>query len=603
MNPIAAIQSLLMPTLVGICLFFFFFGWKRLSARWSNWFPALKFIAEYGMYGIGLGIIALAAYAFMGSMDWRISAFGLFLGLAGAWISSILLTPEESEEVERGARIEEAKVIAKATAKLAPPYPIVFGGVKLPSDAEPYHLLIAGSTGSGKSVAIKGVLDSLRRRGDTVILVDSGGEFMARYWDAEKDYILNPYDHRCVAWSPMSELAGEWDCDSLAKSIVPDGVGDSKEWNNYAQTLVGSVMQSLLRRGDLSLKSMLMAIQTTEIEDLTELLAGTPAYSQLASDKMFGSIRTIASNYLAVYNKLADEVSTFSITKFIQNGRGGFLYLTYRDDQLDSLKNLIALTLDVASRTILSLKPDDKRRVWLVIDEFASIGKVQSIEAVATKARKAGGCLLVGLQSVSQLQDRYGDKAAQSILSCLSTWLVLRCGDADTADYMSRYLGDEQVKQTLANTSNADSGKSVSMNASIQTRRIVMAPQIQQLKNCVGFLRITGGYPVCSVSLSFPEKRKDAIETFVMRDFRTRPCVDLAAASKVAPMASAEGRVIQSPQNAPRENQNTSGFFTRRVAELQSAYEAESNGEGNPEKLVGILGELQGLQQQMQRVC
>lgn len=532
------------------------------------------------------------------------TAVSFAMGMIFAGIIAFLLSDiggDRTEERERGARLVASKQVARMTKSHAHEVPIVFGGVALPASAEPYHLLLAGSTGSGKSVAIKGLLDTLRKRGDTAIIVDSGGEFAARYF-AETDHLINPYDARCAAWNPMSELRGEWDCDSLARSIVPDGEGDSKEWNGYAQTFISSVMRALLKRNDLTLSALLIATQIEPLTGLKALLVGTPAYAFLGSEQMFKSIRAIAARYLSVYNQLADETSTFSITDFIQKQTGGFLYLTYREDQLDSLKNLIAFALDVASRTILSLKPDSRRRIWLIIDEFASVGKVQSIEAVATKARKAGGCLLIGLQSVSQLQATYGEKPAQTILSCLSSWLVLRCADGETAEYISQYLGEEDVRQTFQNSSrnSGGSGTGISSNTSVVTRRIVMASQVQELETLHGYLRITGGYPVCSIQLTFPDKRNDVTEPFVMRDFARRPPVDLTPSDAQITNGSetTASRAVES-QSALSGHQD----YVHQIDQLKKRYLEEINKPNGGNSLVidDILADLQQIENTIKR--
>ncbi|GIK44763.1 MAG: hypothetical protein BroJett012_06660 [Betaproteobacteria bacterium] len=580
-----ALTQFILPAGAGAALRVFLVIWRKLSSRWANWFPLLKGLAEYVLWFVAAIIAAAIVTVLYMANQIGVAVLCIAMGFAIAWVLAELVVGQEEEVVERGARVAEARVVASMTRKGAPSVPIVFGGVSLPADAEPYHLLVAGSTGSGKSVAIKGVLDALRARGDTAIIVDSGGEFAARYWDAKKNFLLNPFDQRCIAWSPMSELSGVWDADALAKSIVPDGTGESKEWNGYAQTLVASVMRSLLARGDLTLKSMLTAIQSMPMSELALMLKGTPAAAQLESEKTFGSIRTIASNYLSTFNYLADEPSDFSVARFVRDSRGGFLYLTYRDDQLDSLKNLISFVLDVAARTILSMEPDKSRRIWLIIDEFSSIGKVQSIEAIATKARKVGGCLLVGLQSVSQLKDRYGENGAQSILSCLSSWLVLRCADGDTAEYVSRYLGEEQVRQRLAGSSTADSGKSVSISTTVQTRRVVMASQIQAMPDLRGYLRVTGGYPICEIKLSFPKKLENVTKSFEARDFSTRKMVDISAQKEgVVEYGGSQNQF--KPEATPVET------YSDRVARLRSEYEDELMGDASPEKLDRILAQL-----------
>jgi type IV secretory pathway TraG/TraD family ATPase VirD4 len=352
--------------------------------------------------------------------------------------------------------------------------------------------------------------------------------------------------------------------------MIPDGEGDSKEWNGYAQTFVTSVLRQLVERRMLSIKKLLYYVQAASIEELEPFLAGTPAAAQLVSERTFGSIRTIASNYLATYAYLEDNNTPFSVSQFIRRGKAGCLFFTYRDDQLDSLRNMISCALDIASRTILSLPDDPGRRVWLIIDEFASIGKVQSIEAFATKARKKGGCLLIGLQAVSQLQHRYGEKGAQTILSCLSSWLVLRCSDPETAEYISTYIGDSEISRMTRGESSSETGGSASLNEQIQTQRAVMPVELQRLANLAGFFKLAGDYPICRVALNFPKKRPKIATPYADRDFEAKPMLTLLA-SDTKPAVAPSAPVAP----APASNTGASGTQGGGVGMTQSSAPAQ----------------------------
>lgn len=531
----------LSPNLILACLglllyFVLFVVWKKGASRWDKWFPLFQKIAQTTLTVLAVGLVGYTLFEIARVDDKRTGLIAFVIGLAVLPILGLFSSRGGGERHERGASVDTAAKVRALIKKEKHGYDLEWGTVPIPHPAEPYHFLIAGSTGAGKSVAITQMLDMIRKRGDVAIIVDSGGEFMSRYWREETDYVLNPFDDRCAPWSPTGDLEGPWDAEALARSIIPDGTGESKEWNGYAQTLLTSCLQALFERNKTSLADLLYAVQAAPVKELEQLLDGTAAKAQLSSEKTFGSIRTIASKYLSAYSYLMSSDKPFSVSRFIRESKDGFLYLTYRDDQLDSLRNLISCVLDISARTILSLQPNSTRRVWLVIDEFASIGKVQSIEAVATKARKVGGCLVVGIQSISQVRDRYGEHAAQSILSCLSTWLVLRCADADTAEYMSKYIGEEQVVRTSEGSSSSDSGGSRSWSEQTTTQRVVLASEIQKLANVTGFLKISGHYPVCQIKLDFPPRKDKAGEPFVRRDFEKKPMMKFQA--PVVPQAA-----------------------------------------------------------------
>ena len=545
----------------GFLAYALFIVWRRASSRWVNWFPPLAKIARLALY---------AAAAVVGFIGFRVitnadaSPYTWMLVVGGGVTAPVLnrvarfLRPKE--KIRRGARVGTPADVNKQSSKELPSSDFEdsfeIAGVRVPRSAEPYHFFVVGSTGSGKSVAITNLLDHIEARGDIALVVDSGGEFSSRYYKEGRDHILNVFDDRCAPWSPTAELAGPWDAEALAKSMIPDGVGDSKEWNGYAQTFVTAVMRRLMEQNRFSIKDLLYTCQSATMEELKPLLAGTPAAAQLVSERTFGSIQTIVTNYLSTYAYLTDSDNPFSVAKFIRAEKPGFLFLSYRDDQLDSVRNMISCVLDVAARTILALPANSERRVWLVIDEFASIGKVQSIEAVATKARKMGGCLLLGLQSVSQMQDRYGDKAAQTILSCLSSWLVLRCSDAETSEYISKYIGETEVSRMTRSESTSDSGGgSDGRTEQIQTQRAVMPVELQRLKNLQGFFKLAGDYAICGIKLKFPKKREKRAKNYAERDFLAKPMLNLMPATvPAAPAATggeSAGQGLQPQEVAP----------------------------------------------------
>lgn len=536
----------------GFCAYSLFVIWRKASARWINWFPPVAKAARWTLYGaaILLFFFGFSLLGFAGTIGaGQVALYVLTGGVIAPVINALSRYVRPKEKVRRGARVGEVSDVNKLSSRALPAADFKesfqIAGINIPRSAEPYHFFVVGSTGSGKSVLITQILDHIEARGDIALVVDSGGDFCSRYFTPGRDYILNPFDDRCAPWSPTAELAGPWDAEALAKSMIPDGVGESKEWNGYAQTLVTSVLRKLMDQRQLSIKDLLYYVQAASVDELKPFLAGTPAAAQLVSDKTFGSIRTIAANYLATYAYLEDNAQPFSVSDFIRKEKPGFMFMTYRDDQLDSLRNMISCVLDVAARTILSMPEDNQRRVWLIIDEFASIGKVQSIEAVATKARKKGGCLLVGLQSVSQLKDRYGEHAAQTILSCLSSWAVLRCSDADTSEYISKYIGETEVSRMTRGESSSDTGGSDSLSEQIQTQRAVLPVELQRLANLQGFFKLSGDYPIANMKLNFPKKRDKRTQPYADRDFIARPMLDL---TPTVPDATTQGGISASPQ-------------------------------------------------------
>ena len=90
-----------------------------------------------------------------------------------------------------------------------------------------------------------------------------------------------------------------------------------------------------------------------------------------------------------------------------------------------------------AAATVADTKPVP---VHLFLDEFANVGVVPHFETTISLARGRGVGIWLGIQSLSQLEARYGKANAQTILTNCATKIAL-CGlDVETAEYFSRCL-------------------------------------------------------------------------------------------------------------------------------------------------------------------
>lgn len=455
------------------------------------------------------------------AFNWIFKYSPLIGASAGVILAILISRPKRGDPHQkhrRGAQIVTWRKLRRLARK-AGRGDIEIGGVPIPRNMEPYHFLISGAIGTGKSVAISRMLDSIRERGERAVIADSGGLFLQRYY-RPSDVILNPFDARSVPWSPLAEMEGAWDADALAASIIPDGHGEGAQWNHYSQTLLSAILTHLFQEGGNN-ASLFHYSCLCPLEDLAMVVAGTPAQALLSAgqEKFAGSVKAILGTYLSPFQHLPPEAGAdgFSIRRFIESGKG-WLFVSYRDDQLQALRPLVGATLDIVARSILSLSEHRERRIWVVADELPSLGRVQSLEAFATKARKYGGAAILGLQSIAQLYDRYGQHQAQAILSSLSTWLTLRPNDPETSRFMSRALGDQEVLRRTEGGSEQPAGRSSSTwHEQLAVESVALPSELQSLPNLQGFLSLAGDFPLARVKLPLPAKRPKAAEAFVPR--------------------------------------------------------------------------------------
>ena len=454
-----------------------------------------------------------------------------------------LLRRRGGDVVQRGARLGRPACGERGALQI--------GRVSIPHAIETQHVLLTGSTGTGKSLALQGLVDTLRERaGDRAVVVDPGGALLARNW-RPSDTILNPLDARSVAWSPLAEMQAAADADRLAKSLLPDTDGqDAQQWQLYAQTIAAAVLQRLReRRGSNTNADLVRLLTVARSDELEVLVAGLPAQTlfDAGAAKMLGSVRAIIGAYLAPYRFLppgAGADDAFSLRRWVEQGRG-WLWMPVRADLATTLRPLVAAWIGELVSAALALPPDRDRRLWLLLDELAALGRVQSLSEALTQGRKFGLCACAGVQTVAQLRGAYGLPGAQTLLSCFSSQLILRAADPETADWGSRLLGDQQLSRRVKSEGSSSGGSHSGESEQISIERVVLPSEIAGLADRRGFLKLAGDGPIVRVEIPIPPARAEVCPPFVAATATGAPAPAPAPLAPTAVVSSAVTELVE----------------------------------------------------------
>lgn len=378
-------------------------------------------------------------------------------------------------------------------------------GVPMPTRIENLHILLNGATGSGKSVLLRRLVFSALARGDRMVVVDPNGDLYSKF-GRDSDVLLNPYDQRTEGWSFFNEVRADYDWKRLALSIVPLGKdADAEEWNGYARLLLRETARKLHELGMPAIDELFRWTTIATDKDLRAFLTGTLAESLFAgsaeASKALSSARFVLSKYLAEHCSMPP--GKFSIRDWMENDAGS-LYITWREDMKEAMKPLISSFVDVFCSALLSLPEDQSRRWWLVIDELGSMEKMASLEDFLTKGRKNGGRAAAGLQSVSQMDDIFGEKMSQTLRASFRSLVVLGGSktDPETAEEMSKALGEHEVaRPEYTDSRNPGSARNTSERMVRSTERVVTSAQIQTLPDLTGWIAFAGDRPIAKFVL------------------------------------------------------------------------------------------------------
>lgn len=75
-----------------------------------------------------------------------------------------------------------------------------------------------------------------------------------------------------------------------------------------------------------------------------------------------------------------------------------------------------------------------------MLDELSSLNRVPALHPFLAQGRKYGGGAILCTQGYSQMVDSLGEKETKALASGCSNWAVLRCNDADGAEWLSKSL-------------------------------------------------------------------------------------------------------------------------------------------------------------------
>lgn len=295
------------------------------------------------------GIVTSALGIHGATVTWASTMPGIAAYLLAGIVGGLFFARKRvlAEIHKRGTVIQSGGNAPKARSSA-----VTLAGVEIPAIDETKHFKLLGTTGSGKSTAIRELLTGALARGDRAIIADPDGGYLARFYDAARgDVILNPFDARSARWDLFGEIDKPHDVEQLARSLIPEGADDSgREWRAYARTYLSAVIEYCKLEDHHDIGELWRLIAVADTDELKDLLAGTAAQPFLADGaaKMFHSIRGTASPALSALKYLKNSAAPpLSVRQWVRQGKG-VLFLPYSAGEIAALRNLIATWLRLA---------------------------------------------------------------------------------------------------------------------------------------------------------------------------------------------------------------------------------------------------------------
>ncbi|MBP3765758.1 MAG: type IV secretory system conjugative DNA transfer family protein [Bacilli bacterium] len=497
---------------------------------------------------------------------------GLIASFTG--VSSYFFEREKGIGVQVGAKKEkgysrwaEDKEFKKQLVKILPTdehadkvgIPLINNGKEIWVDAEGYHNMIIGSTGSGKSQSLSfPFIRVMAKGGESMIVTDPKGELYEKTANElkERGYNIivlnfrNPQNGNC--WNPFTlpyKLYKNGDIDKatelledLAKNILYDesSKGQDPFWENTSADYFTGLSLALFEDAaeeEININSI--NIMSTVGE---EKLGGTTYIKEYFSDKdQTGGAYVNASSTLmaptdtkgSILSVFKQKIKMFSSRENLSEmlshsdfdlediGRKKTAVFIVIQDEKKTYHPLVTIFLKQCYETLVRVAQETggklKYRTNFLLDEFANMPPLTDVDAMVSAARSRNIKLSFIIQNFSQLNDVYGKEKAETIRGNCGNTIYLLSTELAALEEISKMCGEVKSKKD----DKTDSRPLVTVSDLQKLKEeeaIILRSRMNPYKTKLKFdYKIDWGtnYP----KASYPKREKEKVRTFDLKKY------------------------------------------------------------------------------------
>lgn len=373
--------------------------------------------------------------------------------------------------------------------------------------AETQHLLITGDTGSGKSQLLTQLLKLIRSIGDMVVIYDPKGDMVRDFYQSELDVLYSPFDTRSPAWDVWQDLNTEQALETFAEAVIKESPGKDTFWAKTARMVLVAALKKGRKEG-LSFTQAIHKLVSSDLDTLSNWLQHSEVASDFSNPKTAATIlselksQARALKYLAVGES---EQPAFSIDSFLsecfENMDSGkkapnpWLFLPVQKKYKASARPIMAAQIELISNFILSQPTNRHRRIWFILDELPSLGKLSALPELIAEGRGYGVAMVLAIQNFSQLLKHYEKDDAHNLAGQCASLVALRTSDPQTAEYLSKRFG-KQIRKEVQTNQSLSKGKAGSFSQGhsehIVERAAVSETELSSLPDLKAFFKAKG---------------------------------------------------------------------------------------------------------------
>lgn len=418
----------------------------------------------------------------------------------------------------RGIELEPVENIIKRIGNERTRIPI--GKLKLPVALENRGFFVGGRPGVGKTNFFNQAI--LATREEKALLYDTKMDYIAKFFDEDRDLIANPFDKRCIRWTVLNDANSLMDLMAIAKSIIPEAPPKTQAiWYDAPRDILYGIFLYCYinnKKTNADVWRVLNFEHKKLLKTLKFVQGAEAAIAALQTPKeTLGGILLQLMSFAKIFEYLQFVDGTFSIRAWVRSDEKNFLFLPNYADAKVALAPFFSLVVQTVGRAVLSLPDDINRRIFFWLDEFGTIQKMDMLIDLLTQSRSKGGAIILGTQEISRLDSIYGKELREAILNACGNSLTFAMEDKTDTDLFSQKLGQIEVWEQQENISLGKSNDRVNVNQQRKIHQVVLPTEIMQLKDLTGYLKLSN-YGLTFIEFEYL-KIPDKAETMIMSDY------------------------------------------------------------------------------------